>query len=207
MRRAKLQSVHWRVPGSAGPPAPGKSVKQADHDYCGELIYRDFRANRDPLASLPFDCIAQPDVCLPRVMKHGEPLNYWPQLDFRIIDSIAEHHAGARFILTIRAIESHIDSIARWGNVRARLVEADIPGLPAGKGAKDSELRTWIEGHYAACREHFRGRDDLIELDVSHPAARERLQDFVGVPLPWWGVANKNTKRPATTSPHTADLR
>src|SRR3954449_13491366 len=174
--RAGLTSAHWRVPGG----------------FCGELIYEDFYAGRNPLERFPeFDCIAQPDVCRPDQRKNGVELNYWPQLDFDVLQAIERFNPGMRFLLNKRRVPDLIRSIDKWGgDFRQRVTACDIPGLPPGKGATDDELRDWIEGHYRACQEHFGGRDTFLEFDIAEPETRDRLAEFLGVGLPWWGVAN-----------------
>src|SRR3954451_13062533 len=174
--RAGLTSAHWRVPGG----------------FCGELIYEDFYAGRDPLERFPeLYCMGEPDVCRPDQRKNGAELNYWPQLDFDVIKAIERFNPGMRFLLNKRRVPDLIRSIDKWGgDFRQRVTGCDIPGLPPGKGATDDELREWIEGHYGACQEYFGGRETFLEFDIAEPETRGRLADFLGVELPWWGVAN-----------------
>jgi hypothetical protein len=177
-RRAGMSSAHWKV----------------REGFCGQLIYRDHRDGKNPLQTLGrFRCIAQADVCRPGREHDGESLYFWPQLDFEVLDAMRRFNPELRFILNRRDVGSLIRSISGWGSLRRRLVAAEIPGLPAGAGADDAELRDWIEDHYATCLEHFGDSANFLVLDIEAPDARERLSRFVGEELPWWGVANRHT--------------
>ena len=66
----------------------------------------------------------------------------------------------------------------------------EIPGLPAGIGGTDEELEAWITGHYAAAEDHFGGNPNYLGFDIADPATHHLLEDFLGIRLPWWGVAN-----------------
>jgi protein O-GlcNAc transferase len=179
--RAGLRAAHWRV----------------RQGYCGELIYRDFLAARGPLHTLrKYDVIAQADVCLPATSPTERSINYWPQLDFNVIQAIQEHHPTTKFILNTRDIAELISSIDRWSELRQRMTIMDIPGLPIGAGSQDEELHDWIAGHYAACRSHFAACPDYLEYDIDDQSAPRKLEDFTGVKMPWWGIANQNKHRP-----------
>jgi predicted O-methyltransferase YrrM len=178
--RAGLRSAHWRV----------------GDQYCGELIYEDFRAGRNPLERMSdHDCITQPDVCRPNLHRDGGAAgpNYWPQLDFDVISAIQAHNPDIRFILNRREVPDIIRSITRWADLRERLTVSDIIGLPPGKGGADEDLRAWIEGHYRACEHHFADQPErLLDFNITDPDAHAKVQAFVGVELPWWGIANPN---------------
>ncbi|MCU0908051.1 MAG: sulfotransferase family protein, partial [Rhodobacteraceae bacterium] len=59
------------------------------------------------------------------------------------------------------------------------------------------DLVRWIDGHHAFCRQVFAGAEDFLDLPMDAPDARDRLAGFLGIDLPWWGVANANTRHPA----------
>jgi predicted O-methyltransferase YrrM len=175
-REAKMKSAHWVV----------------REGFCGQVMYRDHRAGRNPLHQLRrFRCVAQADVCLPDETRDGEVVNFWPQLDFELIEAIQHFDPEVKFILNRRRIDDLIASIDNWASLRNRLIRSEIPGLPEGKGATDAELREWISGHYEACQEHFRGADNFLDLQIESPDAHRELERFVGLELPWWGVANR----------------
>ncbi len=182
--RAGLSSAHWRTPSGA---------------FLGEVIYEDFNAGRDPLRRLrQYDCIAQPDVCRPELSKNGVRRNYWPQLDFEVLQAIEDVHPDMRFLLNRRDVPALIRSITKWGTLRRRVTYMEIPGLPPGIGRTDEELEAWITGHYAAAEDHFGGNPNYLGFDIADPATHRRLEDFLDIKLPWWGVANvRATPQPA----------
>jgi hypothetical protein len=178
-RRAGRRSAHWLVP----------------EGYCGQLIYRDLRAGRNPLDQLGrYHVITQADVCMPGKTHDGEELNFWPQLDFEVIDAIVSHNPTIKFVLNRRSVSDLVRSIDQWGWLRERLTVSEIIGLPRGKGRSEGELEAWIEGHYAACTDRFVGNPNFLDFDIADPDAKERIERFSGVELPWWGVVNKNPR-------------
>lgn len=175
---AKLSSAHFRV----------------EEGYCGKLIYDDFRAGHDPLRRLQrFQCITQADLCRPGRTRDGEPLNFWPQLDFAVIEQIQAHNPDLRYLLNRRDVDGLVRSINGWGTLRDRIVSCDIPGLPAGVGGTEEELHAWISRHYERCREFFGDSDRFLDFDIQAPDAREQLSSFLGAEIPWWGVANRRS--------------
>ena len=189
-RRAGLTSAHWGTPMG----------------LCGYLIYQDYRAGRNPLHQLRrYECITQADVTSPDVHRDGEPLVFWPQLDFELLDAIERRNPDVKFILNRRHVPDIIRSINGWYDMRTRLTQAEIIGLPAGRGRTDEELRQWIEGHYRACEERFAGSPKFLDFRIEDPKARSRLERFTGVRLPWWGISNPNlpaeADHPLATSP------
>ena len=179
--RSGLRSAHWRT-------AKG---------FCGQLIYESFEAGRDPLEQLAdFDIVAQADICRPRA-------NYWPNLDFRVLDSVRQHHPECILILNRRNPAKLVNSIKRYGQLHRRLKAADIIGLPKGLGEDDAQLLSWIENHYAACASRFGGDPCYLDLDIESPGAPEQLGRALGVRIRWWGVANATRqKKPAETEDH-----
>lgn len=136
-----------------------------------------------------FDAITQGDVCLP-----GKGLNFWPNLDFDIINKIEEKHPDCLFVLNYRDPKKTVSSMKRWNNMSERFKRSDIPGLPKGVG-DDRELEGWIVGHMQKVRGHFIGKDDFLEIDIEDSQAPSKLSEKMGVKLAWWGVENKNEKK------------
>ena len=157
--------------------------------FVGNLMYHSYFKSGDPLALMPnYTGFAEISV-----VRKG--FNLWPQTDWGLIAAIRAHHPGARFVLTTRPAEKIADSMLRWSNLgRTRLPDNEVPGLPRPYGRTDPERIRWIEGHHAFCRQVFRGGDDFLELPLEDERCSERLADFLSVPIPWWGVANENTK-------------
>ncbi len=185
LRRAGLNVADWRIRRGQ---SRGDRLKRA---FVGRLMYRGYFETGDPLALMEeFDAFTEIDI-----VRDG--LNLWPQTDWGLLSAIRAHHPGARFILTMREPWAHSDSMARWSNLgRHRLPRAAVPGLPEGWGATDAERVRWIEGHVAFCKQVFAGADDFLAYDIADPDAQARVSAFLGIDLPWWGVANRNENRP-----------
>ena len=151
--------------------------------FIGALIYGAVLEGRDPFAHLQgYDAVSQADVCLP-----GQHINYWPNLDFAILRAIRRAHPECLFLLNYRRPEAIAASIGKWRGLQNRLMLADIPGLPRGMGAEQSELVTWIENHFDACRAFFAADEHFIEIDIEQPDAPERLGAKLGMPIVEWG--------------------
>lgn len=186
LKRAGLSVADWRI-------RPGQTEnRQILRAFVGKLMYQGYYETGDPLALIDeFDAFTEIDI-----VRNG--LNLWPQTDWGLIAAIRAHHPGAKFILTHRDPAKLSDSMGRWSNLgKTRLPMNAIPGLPEGYGATDADRIRWIEGHYAFCRQVFAGADDFLEYDVADEDAPHRIGAFLGIDLPWWGVANANTNTPA----------
>jgi hypothetical protein len=160
--------------------------------YVGKLMYDGWFGAGDPWQHLgDFDAVAEASVL-------RWELNHWPQMDWGLIAALRDRHPGIRFVLTRRPSYAIADSMARWSNLaRRRLPPAAVPGLPPGHGDSAADLVRWIDGHHAFCRQVFAGAEDFLDLPMDAPDARDRLAGFLGIDLPWWGVANANTRHPA----------
>ena len=159
--------------------------------YVGALIYRGFFETGDPLALMPgFQGFAEISCLTSHV-------SLWPQTDFAVIDAIRRHHPDVRFLASRREARALSDSMLRWNDLGTnRLPNGAIPGLPAGFGATSLERMAWIDGHYAHLRAIFAGDPAFLEYDTAAPDARYRIAAHIGRPLPWWGRANANPRRP-----------
>ncbi len=183
--RAGLRVADWRI---------RRGDKNATHfGFVGNLMYHAYFDSGDPLALMEnYDVFAEIDI-----VRQG--FNLWPQTDWGLIEAIRRHHPGARFVLTMRDAAKISDSMRRWSDLgRRRLPDSAIPGLPQPYGKTDAERIRWIEGHAAFCRQVFRGDDDFLELDVESDTARQKLSEFLGIEVDWWGVANVNIRRQAS---------
>lgn len=155
--------------------------------FVGDLLYAGYFRTGDPLAELEeFDAIAECSYLT-------GPRSVWPQMDFGLIEAIRTHHEGVKFVATQRRTKLMARSMLAWSNMNDRLQRAQIPGLPYGYGETTLERTTWIKAHYAHLRRIFGPRSDqFLLLDVAEDDARERLSEFLGIDLPWWGRANPN---------------
>ena len=82
-------------------------------------------------------------------------VSHWPQIDR--LERLDEQYPDSRFVLSTRDAAAWEASVRAWGTLHARLVAADIPGLPAGVGAASAELRAWKAWHEARVERFFAG--------------------------------------------------
>ena len=184
LSEAGLRVADWRIRrGDANATAFG---------FVGNLMYHGYFAQGDPLALMAnYDAFAEIDI-----VRHG--LNLWPQTDWGLLSAIQENYPGAKFVLTHRDPAKISDSMLRWSNMgRTRLPENEIPGLPRAFDETDQQRIRWIEGHHKFCRQVFKNNADFHVCHVEDPDAQDLLADFLGIALPWWGIANANTRREA----------
>jgi hypothetical protein len=171
-----LNAAHWRVPAG----------------FVGKIIYDNIFAGREIFAGLEdYQAIAQADVCLPKAGK-----NYWPNLDFAVINLIRSTYPECLFILNYRDPRRIADSIRRWSRLQHRLTISNIPGLPAGIGGNEDELVIWIENHFSAIRHFFRDSPNFLEIDIAAEDAPTKLSEALGIPIAWWGKANQGRSKP-----------
>ncbi len=170
LKRAGYRVADWKVRRK-------KSV--------GGLIYASYFQGKDPLSRLrKFDAISQMDI-----VRDGS--NMWPQTDYGLLMKIRAYHPTAKFLLSYRDPAALSDSMMRWSNLgRKRLKIHAIPGLPLGYGDKGHQREKWINGHYMFLRKVFGDDPNFLEYDIADPKAPEKISDFLGYDLPWWGRAN-----------------
>ena len=169
-----LRTVHWRIPKK---------------EFVGARIYEAIFRGLDPFALLQnYDAITQADVCLP-----AHKINFWPNLDFAVLSAIRRAHPSCLFLLNYRRPEAITDSISRWEDLQKRLTVSDIPGLPSGAGSKRTDLITWIENHFAACRRFFADDPHFLEIDIESPDAPNRLGEALGIEIVGWADYKAHT--------------
>ena len=194
MEAAGFKVADWRI-RRGNPDA-------TNFGFVGNLMYHGYFKSGDPLAMMEnFTAFAEISI-----VRDG--FNLWPQTDWGLIDALRKRHPGARFVLTNRDPAKIADSMLRWSNLgRTRLPDNEIPGLPRPYGGTDPDRIRWIEGHTAFCRQVFRNSSDFLELPMEDAQTPARLAEFLGVELPWWGVANENRNRQATAETSAAQER
>ena len=179
LRHAGLKVADWRI-------RKGQSTREDIlGDHVGRIIYADYFASGDPLARLgEFDVVNEMSA-----VRHDRSL--WPQTDYGVLSAIQAHHPEIKFLLSHRDPAKTANSMMRWNNLgRRRLPAADVPGLPRGFGQSEAELARWIAAHFDFCRRVFQGCDNFMEFDIEDPGARDRIADYLGLELPWWGQSN-----------------
>jgi hypothetical protein len=156
--------------------------------FVGQTIYANVEAGRDLFDGLDeYDSVTQADVCVP-----AQGINCWPNLDFDILGRIRAAHPDCLMLLNIRDPRKICASIDRWPSLRDRIIQADIPGLPAGVGGDDEEIISWIDNHFAACRRFFAGDERFLELDIEDPAAPDKLGRALGIAIKDWDIFEPN---------------
>jgi hypothetical protein len=95
--------------------------------------------------------------------------HFWPQMS--MLPEIDAAFPDSRFVLPTRNFSAWLASVDHWPGMHERLEEDDIPGLPAGRGGRASELLAWTQGHFAAVRAFFGGLDGAY---AAHPAAGDK---------------------------------
>lgn len=181
LKRSGLKVADWRI----------RRLQSTDPDvarnYLGDLLYSDYFAHGDPLFRLDeFDAFTEISV-----VRYGQ--NHWPQMDWGLLSAIIDHHPGTKFVCSYRDPEQLVDSMCRWNNLGSkRLPEFGIPGLPAGYGSTTAELVRWVEGHHTFCRRVFAGQTNFLEYDLMDPDAPQKIGNFLGMEIKWWGTANPN---------------
>ncbi|SEQ41335.1 sulfotransferase family protein [Thalassovita taeanensis] len=163
--------------------------------FVGQVLYDGYFHTGDPLSALEgFDAFTEINVL-------REGLSLWPQMDWGLIDAIRRHHPGTKFLASSRDPRQLSDSMLRWSNLGIeRLPNNSIPGLPKGFGQTTLERVQWIKAHYAHLRQLFRDDSDFLEYDVSDSDAATKISAHIGVPLTWWGKANRNRTAQAITA-------
>lgn len=156
--------------------------------FTGEVIYTSYFKTGDPLAELEeFDGFGEIST-----LQGRRPM--FPQMDAAVIEAIALHHPGVRFVASWRDPAAISRSMLNWNNLVTRLERNSIPGLPVGFGAEDSERMRWIEAHYTFLDTIFGGDEIFLQLDVSSPRAPLMLGGHIGRRIKWWGTANLNAQ-------------
>jgi hypothetical protein len=177
-----------------------------DHAKCGACIERAFEHRaRDVLGACgSYAAWAQMDFEGAPNTKGAEGLDgakdrcFFPQVE--ALEEIASAHPSATFVLNRR--EDYADwvrSVDDWGDMRARLRDCDITGLPAGAGGEgdDGTLIAFAEAHADRVRRLFGNRSDadehaLVEVVIDREDAGEVLEAAFGIDARrCWGQENE----------------
>ena len=176
-RRAGLVSVHGR--------------SQVEGTPVALQLWRAFVEGRDPLHYVARGIEAICDAHLTRSPK-WELMSIWPALAPGFLRSLRQHHPETLILLNTRRAEDWLSSIARWKDLRARIVKAELPFLPRGRGGEDAALIDWVADYHARLRADFAGDPRFLEVAIEDPETPARIGRALGLVLPWWGRANAN---------------
>lgn len=179
---------------------------------CGRCIRDALAANEPPLLSCGnFEAWAQMDVAGKPLARSGEvgldddgaggeaseDTCFFPQID--ALDALDAEFPKATLVLNRRASpEAWLQSVDEWNDLRERLRDCDVGGLPAGAGAAgpegDAELLAFVERHEANVRAFVAAHPShaLVEVTIEDPEAGKALEAAFGIPAECWGRENAN---------------
>ncbi|EED90068.1 predicted protein [Thalassiosira pseudonana CCMP1335] len=153
--------------------------------------------------------------CMKRaVVKDTPPLrscgnfDSWMQMDrdvfFPQIEMLNEIHneaPNATYVLTFRDMNAWNNSLHHWigGKNKSisfaeRLTQANITGLPSGKGSNVDDLAEFFCNHVINIRNFVAEHPShaLVEIEMTDPMAGERLERIFGIKQSCWQQQNKN---------------
>jgi protein O-GlcNAc transferase len=161
-----VPSIHWALDPDRLVLLVGLSIEKAKKEGKPLLSYlKNYRA------------LTQMETCI------DEHRCYWPQLlDVPTLDS---QYPKSKFIFNDRDIYKWVNSVSKWripshGSLRERLIKANIPGLPKGKGSNDSELIDWYIWHKNNMIDYFKNKDNFIVFNIEEDKS-EKLGEFLGI--------------------------
>ena len=112
---------------------------------------------------------------------------FFPQID--ALDALDAEFPKATLVLNRRASpEAWLQSVDDWNDLRERLRDCDMGGLPAGAGAVgpegDAELLAFVEGHEANVRAFVAAHPShtLVEVTIEIRTRGERSRRRSGFP-------------------------
>lgn len=179
--------------------------KCGDHGMCGECIKDALDAGDPPLRSCgdyqawaQLDFAGNPDDGLAGLDSRDD-VCYFPQVE--ALDAMHAEHPSATFVLNRRSTtDAWLESVDEWNDLRQRLADCDITGLPEGTGASgekgDARLRAFVESHERRVREFVAAHPShrLVEVVIDDPGAGDVLETAFGISARCWGRENVNPK-------------
>mmetsp|Transcript_4625 Transcript_4625/g.12997 ORF Transcript_4625/g.12997 Transcript_4625/m.12997 type:complete len:106 (-) Transcript_4625:510-827(-) len=81
------------------------------------------------------------------------------------------------------------------GYLRQVLTRCDFPGLPAGKGEDDADLKAFYDGHYQRVRYfvHRHPSHALVEVNIEEAVAGKVVEEAFGILSECWTVRNASS--------------
>ena len=207
-----LDTSHYKcvdlVEGDDSFASDGSTMDQT----CGRCIRDALATNEPPLRSCGnFEAWAQMDVAGKPLARSGvagldgagaggeapDDTCFFPQID--ALDALDAEFPKATLVLNRRASpEAWLQSVDDWNDLRERLRDCDVGGLPAGAGAVgpegDAELLAFVEGHEANVRAFVAAHPShtLVEVTIEDPDAGRALEAAFGIPAECWRRENAN---------------
>lgn len=185
-KRAGFRSVHWALDA-------GQEVKKdtrlrlygegADERLLGRLIAKAVERGLPPFALLPekVDALAEMNGCHWTSKQKDAVQAYFPQMQY--LREICDAYPDARFILNTRNLQDWVKSVDKHNDMRERLIQADLPGLPKGMGERDEDLIEWVSRHHERVAAQLMHRR-LLKFNIDVHGAAE-LSAFLGRRMEW----------------------
>lgn len=150
--------------------------KREGEDPAGYKLYQGYMSSYKWKGD---NVITQLDTC-------RKGINVWPQLDYEFLRWANER---SKLILQMRSPEKILRSIKAHNDLMKRIVYA--PGL-FGERTTDTDMLNWIMRHYERV---LRAIPDVLAVFLDDPYAPKIISSYLGVELPWWGVANATRRK------------
>ncbi len=154
-------------------------------------LWRAFVEGQNPLHYVPRGIEAITDAHLTR-SSGWDNMTLWPAFSPLFLQRFRSCNPETFILLHKRDPETWLNSVNKWKNLRARLVKADLPFLPPSAGAKDDDMIEWITNHYKRVCVMFEKDKFFLSINIENDNAPIEIGDYLGLELPWWGVANTN---------------
>ena len=205
-----LDTSHYKCVTLAEGDDSFASTGSTMEQTCGRCIRDALAMNEPPLRSCGnFEAWAQMDVAGRPLARSGEvgldgagagggasdDTCFFPQID--ALDALDAEFPKATLVLNRRASpEAWLRSVDGWNDLRERLRDCDVGGLPAGAGAEgpegDAELLAFVERHEANVRAFVSAHPshELVEVTIEDPDAGRALEAAFGIPAECWGREN-----------------
>ncbi|MCP4244373.1 MAG: zinc finger CCCH domain-containing protein [bacterium] len=197
LRQAGWKPVHWRA-------AVGGEEK-----LVSKLVLQALCENRNPFAYLPegTNAITQMDGLewVQNAQKEWVVEGGFPQLS-HLEELVHAADPTSLFILNTRDRKEWICSLRKWkkGGLHNRIVLADLPDLPSGKGDTDEELMKWVDDFELKALRLFHLSalgNRLLYFDISKESAGRELLEYLAVPEIIWGNFNASARHLPSTIP------
>ena len=195
-KSAGLNSVHWALDAGLNLQ---KDLhlrlwgKDSERRLVGRLIEQAVKERKEPLAYLPqVDAVAEMNGMFWEDEHQTTVQAYFPQMVH--LEALVEAYPHAYFILNVRDLAAWVASVNDHNDLRKRFECADLPGLPAGVGTKDEELKAWVAAHHERVLTLLSRRNvKLLHFNIDIHGSKE-LSDFLGYSVKW-SICNETKKK------------